>query len=121
MKIELLYFDGCPNHQTLSPRLKPLLELEGIEDEVKLRRIESVEAAERERFVGSPTLRVNGLDVDPGAATRSDFGLKCRLYRSDQNLAGVPPDRWIVELCVRHSKPPDCRSSRLTPSFVWRL
>ncbi len=97
MKVELLYFDGCPSYETLLPRLKALLEREGIEHEVELRRVESVEAAEQERFLGSPTVRIDGVDVDPGAATRSDFGLKCRLYRSDEATSGAPPEQWIVE------------------------
>jgi hypothetical protein len=97
MKIELLFFDGCPNYETLLPRLQALIEREGIEDGVELGRVESVEGAEQERFLGSPTVRVDGVDIDPGAATRSDFGLKCRLYRSDGATSGAPPERWIVE------------------------
>jgi ketosteroid isomerase-like protein len=95
--VELLYFDGCPNYETLLPRLQALIEREGIADEVVVRRVESVDAAEQERFLGSPTVRIDGVDVDPGAAARSDFGLKCRLYRSDQGTSGAPPEQWIVE------------------------
>lgn len=63
--------------------------------EVKLRHIGSVEDAERERFLGSPTIRVDGRDVDPGAGGRGDFGLKCRLYRSEERTSGLPPEEWI--------------------------
>ena len=97
MKVELLFFDGCPNYEALLPRLPALLKREGIEDEVVLRRVESIEAAEQERFLGSPTVGIDEVDVDPGAATRSDFGLKCRLYRSDEATSGAPPEQWIVE------------------------
>ena len=67
----------------------------GVEDPIELRRIESPEAAEAERFLGSPTVRIDGEDIDPGARDRSDFGLKCRLYRSDAAASGLPPDGWI--------------------------
>jgi hypothetical protein len=96
MKIELLYFDGCPSHEALLPKLRDLLAEEGIETEIELRRVESAEAAESERFLGSPTVRVDGEDVDPTAGGRTDFGLKCRLYRSIEGTSGVPPEHWIA-------------------------
>jgi hypothetical protein len=96
VNVELLYFDGCPNHEAFLPHLRELLDRVGIAEEIRLRRVESPEAAERERFLGSPTLRVDGRDVDPGAAGRTDFGLKCRLYRTEAGTAGVPPDEWVL-------------------------
>jgi hypothetical protein len=53
--------------------------------------------AHRERFLGSPTLRIDGRDVEPGAEERTDFGLKCRLYRTPEGFAGTPPDAWVLE------------------------
>jgi len=97
MKVELLYFDGCPSYEALLPKLGELLADEGAETEIELRRVESVDAAEQERFLGSPTVRVDGEDVDPGAGARTDFGLKCRLYRSNEGTSGLPPEGWIIE------------------------
>ena len=96
VRIELLYFDGCPNHEAFLPHLRELLDRERVTEEVRLRRVESPEEAERERFLGSPTLRIDGRDVEPGAAERRDFGLKCRLYRTDSGVGGVPHDDWIA-------------------------
>lgn len=96
MKIEVLYFDGCPNHEALLGHLGKLLLSEGIEPELELVRIEDAETAERERFLGSPTLRIDGKDVDPSSEERTDFGLKCRLYATPDGLQGVPADEWIV-------------------------
>lgn len=96
MTIEVLYFDGCPNHDALAPHLRELLVEAGIDATIELRSVETVEDAERERFLGSPTIRVDGRDVDPGAAAREDYGLKCRLYATDQGLRGTPPDSWIL-------------------------
>lgn len=96
MRIELLYFDGCPSYERLLPRLRSLLEREGIDESVELRRVETPEAAESERFLGSPTVRVDGVDADPGASARSDFGLKCRLYRDDDGaIKGIPSDHLL--------------------------
>ena len=91
--IELLYFDGCPGHEQLLPTIAQLAVQSGAE--LRLRRVESPEAAERERFLGSPTVRVNGVDVDPGAAERTDFGLKCRIYRSRAVQSPLPPELWL--------------------------
>jgi hypothetical protein len=64
--------------------------------EVVLRRIDTPDAAAAERFLGSPTVRVDGRDVDPGADQRTDYGLKCRLYRSDElGQSPIPPETWI--------------------------
>jgi hypothetical protein len=101
MKIELLYFEGCPSYRALLSQLRELLTSEGIEEEIDLREIDGVEDAERERFLGSPTLRVDGEDVDPGAAGRDDFGFKCRLYRESGAVLQVPPEPWIRAALAR--------------------
>lgn len=95
MKVELLYFDGCPSHERFVPRLTELVAESGVRAEVEQRRVESPEAAVAERFLGSPTVRVDGVDVEPGADGRSDFGLKCRLYSTPAGLQGTPPDEWV--------------------------
>jgi hypothetical protein len=101
MRIELLYFDGCPNYEALLPRLRELLAQAGADAGVELRRVESDADAQRERFLGSPTLRVDGVDVEPGACGRTDYGVKCRLYRVAEGLRGAPPDDWVLDALRR--------------------
>ena len=101
MTIELLYFDGCPNHEALLPHLEQLLRGAEISAKIRLLRIADDTAAQHERFLGSPTIRVDGRDVEPGAEERDDFGLKCRLYRTPAGLRGVPPDKWILGALTR--------------------
>lgn len=96
MTIEILYFDGCPNHEALRLRLEELLERTLAPTAVQLVAVPDDEAARRERFLGSPTLRVNGRDVQPGADARTDFGHKCRVYHTPHGLGGLPSDRWIL-------------------------
>ena len=93
LTIELLYFDGCPSYEQLLPSVKQLAAQTGAT--LKVLRVESVEAAEQERFLGSPTVRVDGIDVDPNAHERTDFGLKCRIYRSASGPSPLPPESWI--------------------------
>lgn len=93
-RVDLLYFDGCPGHERLTPVVRRLARAAGAE--LVLRRVDTQEAAQAERFLGSPTVRVDGRDVDPGAAAREDFGIKCRLYRTRAGaLSPLPPERWI--------------------------
>jgi hypothetical protein len=104
--VEVLYFDGCPSFEAVLPRLRQILSEEGGDaDAIELRAIETIEAAEAARFLGSPSIRVDGRDVDPTAAERGDFGLKCRIYRSDEGVSPIPPDAWIRE-AVASSRTP---------------
>jgi len=96
MKIELLHFEGCPNHEALLPRTRAILQREGIEIDVSVRRVDTEEEAVRLGFLGSPTVRVDRHDVEPAATERRDFGLKCRLYQTPDGLRGMPPDEWIL-------------------------
>lgn len=95
--VEILYFDGCPNHEALLPHLRELLRQARVEADIELRRVPDQAAADRERFLGSPTVRIDGRDVEPGADRRTDFGLKCRLYQTGRGIAGLPEDEWIVD------------------------
>ena len=102
MKVEVLYFDGCPNHEALLPHLRELLRTHEVEAEVELVRVEDADAVERARFLGSPTVRVNGEDVEPGASDRTDFGLKCRLFATPDGLHGMPADEWVLTAVGAH-------------------
>ena len=62
---------------------------------MKLVNVPHAEAAVSERFLGSPTIRVDGRDVQPGADERTGYTLACRLYRAEQGLAAQPDERWL--------------------------
>lgn len=97
MKVELLYFDGCPSHARFLPRLRELVDDAGVAARVQQRRVESLDAAVAERFLGSPTVRINGQDIEPESAERTDYGLKCRLYRTPEGLQGTPPEQLVLQ------------------------
>jgi len=105
MKVEVLYFDGCPHHEALLPRLHELLSSTGASTDIELVRVEDADVAERQRFLGSPTLRIDGEDVEPGAEERSDFGLKCRLFATPDGLRGTPADEWVLAALQRAPAP----------------
>jgi hypothetical protein len=94
--IEILYVDGCPNHDGLEARIRTLVDRLGYDAAITVRRITSDAHAEEEHFLGSPTVRVNGRDVEPDTELRHAYGLTCRVYRTDEGLRGSPPDAWIA-------------------------
>ncbi|WP_437126598.1 DF family (seleno)protein [Paraconexibacter antarcticus] len=95
MRVELLYFDGCPGAEALLPELHQMIADADPAGVLSACAVESHEEADRLRFLGSPTVRVDGEDVEPGAADRRDYGMKCRLYRLDGVQLRVPPEKWI--------------------------
>ncbi len=91
--IEILFFDSCPNHEPTMDLAREVLSELGLEAEIREVPVETAKDAETHRFVGSPTVRVNGKDIEPDALDRSDFGLSCRMYRG----GGVPPKELLLE------------------------
>jgi hypothetical protein len=106
MKVEVLFFDGCPNYESLLPHLRAMLNAGGAEDTaIDLVGVDDADAAEAERFLGSPTVRIDGEDVEPGAGGRTDFGLKCRLFATPDGLRGMPADEWVLRALERALTP----------------
>jgi hypothetical protein len=66
--------------------------------------VPDADAAVALRFLGSPTVRVDGHDVEPGADERRDFVLACRVYQTDQGTAGEPDEAWIRAALKRASR-----------------
>ena len=94
MTIEVLYFEGCPNHQPTVDRVREILGRLGLDEEVVELEIQGPEDARHLRFLGSPSVRVNGVDIEPAACTRTDYGFACRTYPRG---AEMPSDRMIEE------------------------
>jgi hypothetical protein len=95
--VELLYFEGCPNFDVALERVREAVSAAANGAEIHLIRIEDDADAVRQRFWGSPTVRVDGSDVDAAARLRTDFGMQCRVYWVDGKVAGAPPVAWIAE------------------------
>lgn len=89
-RVELLYWDGCPSHPRALADLRAALAETGLDPEaIEVREVPDQQAAEREGFTGSPTIRIDGRDVvDPGD---EPVMLACRVYRRrDGRIAPVP-------------------------------
>lgn len=95
MKIEFLYFDGCPSHETAFRYLNEVLKEERIEAEVQRIKVENNEEAKKLRFLGSPSVRINGKDIDKNAQKLRDYGMRCRVYLTEKGILGYPPKKMI--------------------------
>jgi hypothetical protein len=77
-----------------------ILEETGISARVEVVDMVTQSQAERRHFLGSPSVRVDGVDVEPGSNGRSGFTLLARVYRTGQGLQGWPNEHWIEEAVV---------------------
>lgn len=96
MKVELLWFSGCPNWQDTEGRLRQALALAKVGAQVVLVEVTSPEDAERLRFRGSPTIVVDGRD--PFADDSDPVGLSCRVFRTPAGLRGAPTVDQLVRV-----------------------
>ena len=101
MTIDILYLEGCLGYADLLPRLRDLVRRASPGTTITVRSIPDHDSAVCERFLGSPTIRINGRDIESGAQHRNDFGLKCRLYRTPDGLVPTPPDEWLLKAIAR--------------------
>jgi hypothetical protein len=101
--VEILYFDGCPNHHPAITLVERISRELGIVPNVRLVNVPDQEAAQRLRFLGSPTIRVGGVDVDPQTEERDDYALSCRIFRTEAGFSGQPDERWVRDALLREA------------------
>ena len=86
MKIELLYFDGCPNYKRAWNDLAEVIIKYKLDASVRLLNVDTVEKANELKFAGSPTIKVNGHDLED---YEGDGIMACRVY-DENNRQGFP-------------------------------
>ena len=101
MRIELLWWDGCPSYPEALAELQAVLRAEGLDPgAVEMVEIGSDEQAAREGFPGSPTIRIDGEDVIP-PADGDPVGLTCRVYRLRDGRPSPTPDPEDLRDAIR--------------------
>ncbi len=94
--IEFLYWEDCPSHPEAWRRLQEVMTEEGVDVPVERIEVRTDEDAERLSFPGSPTIRVNGVDVDSAGATGIGSALTCRVYvLEDGRYSPVPSEAML--------------------------
>ena len=112
MRIELLYFGGCPTYRNAAEDVRRVLAETSVEAELELVEVNSDEEARRLGFPGSPTLRIDGRDPFP-VPERDEGGLTCRVYATPEGMKGTPTAAMIREALGSGREPPERKP--LTP------
>jgi hypothetical protein len=100
MRIEVLYFRDCANYLPTMQRLKTVLRQEGVPAEISEIEVTSPSMAKALLFFGSPTIRINGLDIETDLRTASQWGLACRRY------PGGLPSEEMIRAALRRAREP---------------
>jgi hypothetical protein len=90
VKVEVLYVPDCPHYPSAVRQLREVLLAEGVGTEIIEVIVRDVEAAEEYKFLGSPTIRINGRDIAGESHLPQSFALACRIYSATKE-GGVPP------------------------------
>jgi hypothetical protein len=99
MRVQVLHIDDCPNWQQAGSRVRQALDRAGFADvEVEYVLIASPDEAVRAGFAGSPTIVGDGNDLFPSEGRTAD--LACRVYRTEDGLAGTPTVQQIEKALV---------------------
>ena len=97
MKIEVLYMPHCPNHALALERLRGILSAESFQKQVSEILVRDAVMAQSLKFPGSPTIRINGQDVEPQSEKAVAFGLMCRLYSDGSGAPSRQKLRAAIE------------------------
>lgn len=106
MQIDFYYYEDCPSHDAALVRLRGVLARLGMDAQIIVTQVETEEEAERYQFIGSPTIRVNGQDIDPPPAD-TPYALDCRVYRrEDGRITPLPTEALIEKALLAAQAPP---------------
>ena len=105
MEIEFLYYEDCPSHELARERLEQVMAEEGIQASITVIKVETEDQAERLRFPGSPTILVDGRDIDP-PPSGVVYALTCRAYRKEDGRISPLPSRETINRALLKRSPP---------------
>lgn len=103
MKIQFLWWQGCPSHPEAWTRLQQALANLAVDADVERIEVTSDALAQRLGFPGSPTIIIDGNDIDP-AASEYPSRLTCRLYRTEDGRPSPVPARAMIERAIRSAQ-----------------
>ncbi|MCB0103641.1 MAG: hypothetical protein KDD74_16460 [Anaerolineales bacterium] len=95
MKIELLYFDGCPSWEIALKNLETALQEENITASIEMIKVTDAEDATRLNFLGSPHFRVDGKDL--WHEEHETYSMSCRVYSTPEGIKGFPTTYMLRE------------------------
>jgi Domain of unknown function (DUF2703) len=97
MTIEVLYVSGCPNHSRAVRAITRVLKECGLEEQITQIKVTDRDHAIALAFPGSPTVRINGADIEPELPQLNSYGVACRTYLVNGKRQGIPHRNWIYD------------------------
>lgn len=100
MKVDFLYYEDCPSHEEALGRLRQVMADESIQAEIEITKVETDEQAKGLRFIGSPTIFIDGRDIDP-PPPNAYYALTCRAYRLEDGRISPLPSPNMIRRALR--------------------
>lgn len=103
MRFEILTVEDCPHVHAAERAVREAARLEAIDAEIHILSVDDPHTAVRLRFVGSPSVRIDGWDVEPDAHANLDYGIQCRMYR-EGNAPSRAPSVATIRAAIRRAR-----------------
>ncbi len=103
MQVRIVHFEGCPNHKPIVSLVREIADELSVRIELSEVKVLSAEDAVRERMLGSPTIQVRGVDIEPAARIRDDYAMSCRIFHGEN---GLPPREMIAAALLERDHDP---------------
>ena len=101
MVVDFLYWEACPSHDQAYERLTAALADEGVQARIKRVQVSTDQQAADLHFPGSPTIRIDGRDLQPEVAADSPPALTCRLYILEDGRPSPLPSRDMIRRALQ--------------------
>lgn len=103
MDIKFLYYEDCPSHGVALSRLKDVIAQEGFKARISVTEVKTEEQARELEFIGSPTIRIEGRDIDPPPAD-AHYGLTCRAFKLEGGRISPLPSEDMIRKALRSAQ-----------------
>ena len=100
VRIEILAREDCPNRGMAITVVERVVDEVGVPAEIEIVEVADDDDAMEFRMLGSPTVFVDGRDVDP-EPMHAGYSADDRLYRTRRGPSGWPEAEWIRDALLR--------------------
>lgn len=107
MKVDLFVSPSCPHRDAARQIVDEALAESGMADTPVVTSISDYEVAKAQRFLGSPTVRIDGIDVEYGDREPDEISTGCRYYNSPDGWQPLPRKELVlrgIEMAKRRAQ-----------------
>lgn len=107
MLIEVLYFEDCPNYVSARENVLAVLGELRVNTDIRYIDVRSDADALSHKFLGSPSIRIDGQDIEFPDTQGHEYAMRCRRYHSDEGIIGYPPKKMIRSAIAKALQKPE--------------